>query len=253
MSRLRLRETRRCDNYFWLWVAARSSGESARRHADAGPRIRGHRLAHLFPRGRGPARQFSEPHCTGVCAAWPAARANQRAGLLRRSNPCRTCASGYYERETRDLVRINQCELMESFVDAQREYSSSLALGAGQRSHRSGLGRKGSCRAEFSLAVAYRPGHSLRDEDALGPGLFHALDRALGGMAAAAGSLRPMRCGFDRWRVRNGGAGPRMFVVSNRGAKDCFRRKPYESLCEYRMRNLKYWRTSRYPIALFRN
>ena len=34
----------------------------------------------------------------------------------------------YYERETRELVRINQCELIESFLDAQRDYAAGLTL-----------------------------------------------------------------------------------------------------------------------------
>jgi DNA repair protein RecO (recombination protein O) len=34
----------------------------------------------------------------------------------------------FYERETRELVRINQCELMESFVDAFRDYAAGVAL-----------------------------------------------------------------------------------------------------------------------------
>jgi len=34
----------------------------------------------------------------------------------------------YYERETRDLVRINQCELVESFLDAQSDYYKGVAL-----------------------------------------------------------------------------------------------------------------------------
>lgn len=34
----------------------------------------------------------------------------------------------YYERETRDLVRIGQCELMESFFAAQKDYASTMAL-----------------------------------------------------------------------------------------------------------------------------
>lgn len=34
----------------------------------------------------------------------------------------------YYERETRDLVRISQCELIESFLAAQSEYSRGLAV-----------------------------------------------------------------------------------------------------------------------------
>ena len=35
---------------------------------------------------------------------------------------------GFYERETRELVRIRQCELIESFWDAQRSYNVSLAF-----------------------------------------------------------------------------------------------------------------------------
>jgi len=34
----------------------------------------------------------------------------------------------FYERETRELVRINQCELIESFLEVQRDYAVSLAL-----------------------------------------------------------------------------------------------------------------------------
>jgi len=34
----------------------------------------------------------------------------------------------YFERETRDLVRVSQCELIESFLDAFRDYASGVAL-----------------------------------------------------------------------------------------------------------------------------
>lgn len=34
----------------------------------------------------------------------------------------------YYERETRDLVRINQCEMIESFLDSFRDYALSVVL-----------------------------------------------------------------------------------------------------------------------------
>ena len=34
----------------------------------------------------------------------------------------------YFERETRELVRINQCELVESFLDAQRDYRKGVAI-----------------------------------------------------------------------------------------------------------------------------
>ncbi len=34
----------------------------------------------------------------------------------------------FYERETRELVRINQCELIESFVDVFQDYAAGVAL-----------------------------------------------------------------------------------------------------------------------------
>jgi len=34
----------------------------------------------------------------------------------------------FFERETRELVRINQCEIIESFVDAFRDYDASVGL-----------------------------------------------------------------------------------------------------------------------------
>jgi DNA repair protein RecO (recombination protein O) len=34
----------------------------------------------------------------------------------------------FYERETRDLVRISQCEMMESFYEAQKDYTKNMAL-----------------------------------------------------------------------------------------------------------------------------
>src|SRR5579864_8581372 len=34
----------------------------------------------------------------------------------------------YYERENRELVRINQCDMIESFMDAFRNYDASVAL-----------------------------------------------------------------------------------------------------------------------------
>ena len=35
----------------------------------------------------------------------------------------------FYERETRQLVRVSQCELIESFLGAQRSYNASVAFG----------------------------------------------------------------------------------------------------------------------------
>jgi DNA repair protein RecO (recombination protein O) len=36
----------------------------------------------------------------------------------------------FYERETRELVRIQQCELIQSFLEVQRDYNLSLGLAA---------------------------------------------------------------------------------------------------------------------------
>ena len=40
----------------------------------------------------------------------------------------------FFERETRDLVRITQCEMIESFFDALSDYASSVALALFARS-----------------------------------------------------------------------------------------------------------------------
>ena len=50
----------------------------------------------------------------------------------------------YFERETRELVRINQCELIESFMDVQQRLSVRRRPRPGQRNYRLGSGREGS-------------------------------------------------------------------------------------------------------------
>ena len=57
-------------------------------------------------------------------AASRAARGSLRAGLARLWKCSAYIRIWYFERETRELVRINQCELIESFMDVQRDYSS---------------------------------------------------------------------------------------------------------------------------------
>ena len=44
----------------------------------------------------------------------------------------------YYERETRDLVRISQCDLIESFMETQSDYAAALAFALFERDNRSG-------------------------------------------------------------------------------------------------------------------
>jgi DNA repair protein RecO (recombination protein O) len=59
----------------------------------------------------------------------------------------------YFERETRELVRINQCELIESFMDVQRDYSSSIALALVSEITDSVLGEREAADAQFRLIL----------------------------------------------------------------------------------------------------
>jgi len=59
----------------------------------------------------------------------------------------------YFERETRELVRINQCELIESFMDVQRDYSSAIALALVSEITDSVLGEREAADAQFRLIL----------------------------------------------------------------------------------------------------
>ena len=59
----------------------------------------------------------------------------------------------FYERETRDLVRINQCELIESFLDVQRDYDTALALALAGEVTDSVLAEKEPADANFRLLL----------------------------------------------------------------------------------------------------
>jgi len=59
----------------------------------------------------------------------------------------------YFERETRDLVRINQCDLIESFMDAQRDYVSTLAFALLSEATEGVLGEREAAEANFRLLL----------------------------------------------------------------------------------------------------
>ncbi len=59
----------------------------------------------------------------------------------------------YFERETRELVRINQCELIESFMDVQRDYPSATALALVSEVSEAVLGEKEPADAQFRLIL----------------------------------------------------------------------------------------------------
>src|ERR1700674_4581443 len=59
----------------------------------------------------------------------------------------------FYERETRDLVRINQCVLIESFFTAQRDYASELALALASEVTEAVLGEREVAEPNFRLLL----------------------------------------------------------------------------------------------------
>jgi DNA repair protein RecO (recombination protein O) len=59
----------------------------------------------------------------------------------------------YFERETRELVRINQCELIESFMDVQCDYASAIALALISEITDSVLGEREAADAQFRLIL----------------------------------------------------------------------------------------------------
>lgn len=59
----------------------------------------------------------------------------------------------YFERESRDLVRISQCELLESFLEVEQDYSSSVALALVSEVTEAILEEKQPAETHFRLAL----------------------------------------------------------------------------------------------------
>jgi len=59
----------------------------------------------------------------------------------------------YFERETRELVRINQTELIESFLDVQRDYAATVALSLVSEITDAVLGEREAADAQFRLIL----------------------------------------------------------------------------------------------------
>jgi DNA repair protein RecO (recombination protein O) len=128
-----LRGSLRYDNYFDLRIAARirfTAGVSGSRRADTPMPVRESEALILrsFPLGEADRLvsflSRSEGRIRGVASG--ARRTKSRFGST--LEPFSYVRMWFYERETRELVRINQCELIESFLEVQRDYAVSLAL-----------------------------------------------------------------------------------------------------------------------------
>ncbi len=100
----------------------------------------------------------------------------------------------FYERETRELVRINQCELIESFLDAQRDYAVSLALALVSEVTEAVLGEREVAEPNFRLLLL--------------------IARAI----KAGARLPPVLAYFAFWTVRLGGWMPALERCSRCGA-----------------------------------
>jgi DNA repair protein RecO (recombination protein O) len=59
----------------------------------------------------------------------------------------------YFERETKDLVRINQCELIESFLDVQADYQAGIGLALVSEITEAVLGEREPSDAQFRLIL----------------------------------------------------------------------------------------------------
>src|SRR6202022_2731646 len=59
----------------------------------------------------------------------------------------------YFERETRELVRINQCELIEAFMEVRRAYSSSCRFPCAGEFPAWVLGEREAADAQFRLIL----------------------------------------------------------------------------------------------------
>ena len=59
----------------------------------------------------------------------------------------------YFEKETRELVRINQCELMESFLEVQKDYQAGVCLALISEVTEAVLGEREAAAAQFRLTL----------------------------------------------------------------------------------------------------
>ena len=150
--RLRLRMTRRCDNYFCLRVAARSAGS---RRADTPMPVRESEAIVLrtFSLGEGDLLVSFLSRLHGRLRGMASGARKPKSRFAATLEPLSHVRIWFFERETRDLVRINQVELIESFVDVQSDYPSSLALALASEVTEAVLGEREVAEPNFRLLL----------------------------------------------------------------------------------------------------
>jgi DNA repair protein RecO (recombination protein O) len=123
----------------------------------------------------------------------------------------------FFERETRELVRINQCELLESFLEVQRDYAAGLGLALISEVAEAVLPEREPAEANFRLVLLAARVIRQTNKVELALAYFGLWTLRLGGWLP---SLE--RCGFCG---RELGAGPVFSVMGPPGlaCPDCRR------------------------------
>ncbi len=107
----------------------------------------------------------------------------------------------YYEKETRDLVRINQCEMIESFLDAFGDYASSVALALFSEITEAVLPEKEAADANFRLLLLSAQTVKKHAQAGNSAGLFFTVDGEARRLAPGVRCLREMRERAERKRA----------------------------------------------------
>ena len=132
----------------------------------------------------------SEGRMRGVAAG--ARRPKSRFGST--LEPFSYVRIGFYARETRDLVRINQCELIESFLEAQSDYAAGVTFALMSEATEAVLGEREVAEPNFRLLL-------------------------VAARAIKAGAKLPLALAyFAFWTVRLGGWMPALDQCSHCGA-----------------------------------
>ena len=101
----------------------------------------------------------------------------------------------YYERETRDLVRINQCEMIESFLDSFRDYNLSVVLSLFSEITEAVLPEREAADANFRLLLLASQAVKRTGKAELPLAYFSLWTVKLGGWLPPLGSCA--RCGKE--------------------------------------------------------
>ncbi len=102
----------------------------------------------------------------------------------------------YFERESRELVRINQCELIETFLDLQKDYQAGVYLALLSEITEAVLGEREVADPQFRLLLAGGKSDPEKRAEPGHPGLFQFVDGAARRLAWITPTVRPVRQGL---------------------------------------------------------